>query len=267
MAGSVQTVASADGTEIAYERDATDPGRPALVVVFGAFSDRSTGIPLATALRRRFTVYRYDRRGRGDSGDTPPWAVAREVEDLAAIAAATGEVPFVYGHSAGAALALETAAAGVPMLRLVVYEPPYLGDGGSPTGWAAQLETLVAAGRPEEAVQRFLRGAGPPPGAIAQMRETPAWPGLVAMAHTLAYDVRIAGDGEIPVDRLEQITIPVLAGFGGLSPDWAPRGADAVAAAVPDGRAELLEGQTHAATVASLLPVLARFFSLSRPRA
>jgi pimeloyl-ACP methyl ester carboxylesterase len=260
----LQTVVSADGTTIAYERDAgsgAGPGeRPALVIVTGAFNNRASSASLAAGLRGRFDVYRLDRRGRGDSGDTPPWSIAREVEDLAAVIAATGTTPFVYGHSSGAALALEAAAAAVPMRRLVAYEPPYVGGGGAHGSQADELAGLVAEGRLQDAVVAFLRGTDAPPGAIEAARRSPRWPAMVALAPTLPYDVRLANGGEVPVQRLGSVAVPVLAAGGGLSPDWALRAADAVAAAVPDGRARLVEAQTHLVTNLALLPVLTEFF-------
>ena len=147
----VETVVSADGTPIAFERDETDPARPALLIVQGAFCDRTSGASLAAGLRRRFTVYRMDRRGRGDSGDTPPWSIEREVQDLAAVVGAARVAPFVYGHSSGAALALEAAAAGVPMRRLVAYEPPYVGDGLANGSMADELQARIDEDRPEAA--------------------------------------------------------------------------------------------------------------------
>ena len=256
----VETVVSADGTPIAVQRDETDPARPALLIVQGAFCDRSTGASLAAGLRRRFTVYRLDRRGRGDSGDTPPWSTEREVQDLAAVVDHIGEAPFVYGHSAGAALSLEAAAAGVPTRRLVVYEPPYVGAVGAPGSQAGELQALIADGRPEAAVARFLIATGAPPGAIAGLRDSPAWPAMVALAHVLPYDVGLANGGVAPIERLERITIPVLGAAGGWSPDWALHAADAIAAAVPRGQARLLEGQTHRVADAAILPVLTEFF-------
>ncbi len=256
----VETVVSADGTPIAFERDETDPARPALLIVQGAFCDRTSGASLAAGLRRRFTVYRMDRRGRGDSGDTPPWSIEREVQDLAAVVGAARVAPFVYGHSSGAALALEAAAAGVPMRRLVAYEPPYVGDGLAHGSMADELQALIDEDRPEAAAERFLIGTGAPPGAIAEIRESPAWPSMVALARTLPYDVRLTNGGVAPIERLEAIPIPVLGAGGGRSPDWALRCADQIAAAVPLGEARLIEGQTHQVSNVALLPVLVEFF-------
>jgi pimeloyl-ACP methyl ester carboxylesterase len=248
---------SADGTTIAYVRE----GRgPAVIIVQGAFCDRRSAAALAAGMRGRFTVYRYDRRGRGDSGDTPPWVPAREIEDLAAIVAAAGEPPFVYGHSSGAALALEAAAAKVSVRRLLAYEPPYTGPGDVHAAQLDRLGALVAEGDLDAAVDLFLRGAGTPPGVMDRLRASPTWPAMTALARALPYDVALTNGGEVPVDRLERVTVPVLAVAGGLSPDWAHRACDAIAAVVPEGRSELAEGQTHAVVNRVLLPILSAFF-------
>jgi pimeloyl-ACP methyl ester carboxylesterase len=253
-----ESVRSADGTEIAYTRE----GRgPALVIVTGAFNDRHSSAPLAAGLRGRFTVHRFDRRGRGDSGDTPPWSIAREVEDLAAVIAATGEEPFVYGHSSGAALTLEAAAVQTPMRRLLAYEPPYTGPRDVHTSQLESLSELIDAGDLDGAVAMFLRGAGTPPGVLDRLRASPGWAQMVALAPVLPHEVGLSNRGEIPVDRLEAITIPVLGAAGGLSPDWAHVVADAISAVVPQGRSLLVEGQTHSVTPAALLPHLSAFFS------
>jgi pimeloyl-ACP methyl ester carboxylesterase len=253
----LEFVTSADGTPIAYVRD----GRgPALVIVTGAFQDRRSSAPLAAGLRGRFTIHRFDRRGRGDSGDTPPWDVAREVEDLAAVIAVTGETPFVYGHSSGAALAIEAAAAQVPMQRLFAYEPPYTGPRDVHASQRERLDALVAAGEIDGAVELFLRGAGTPPGVLARLRASPGWAQMLALGHVLPYDVGLTNGGELPIDRVQRIAIPVIGAAGGLSPDWAHVAADALAAVAPQGQSLLVEGQTHGATAASLLPHLTAFF-------
>ena len=122
---SVQSVVSRDGTQIAYEQSGAGP---ALILIGGAFGERTTAAGLAALLAPRFTVFAYDRRGRGGSGDTPTYAVEREVEDLEALIDRAGGAAFVYGHSSGAALAIEASAEGLPIGRLVLYEPPYIVD-------------------------------------------------------------------------------------------------------------------------------------------
>ena len=190
----MNTVASADGTTIAY--DATGAGPP-LVLVVGAFCDRHTTRSLTKVLAPDFTVYEYDRRGRGESGDTAPYAVEREVEDLAAVAGAAGGAPNVFGHSSGAILALEAAARGVPMARLVAYEPPYIiGDTRPRPGSdvADRLSALVSDGRRGDAAKLFLTEAvGMPAEVVSMIEGSPDWAGMTALAHTLAYDVTTCG--------------------------------------------------------------------------
>jgi pimeloyl-ACP methyl ester carboxylesterase len=253
----METVTSADGTPIAYERSGTGP---ALLVSTGAFCDRTSSAPLGEHFGDRYTVYRFDRRGRGDSGDTRPWAVAREVEDLAAVVAATGEAPLVYGHSSGAALALEAAAAGVPARKLAVYEPPYVPGEGTAPETADRMAALCAGGQPEEAALLFLRNTGMDDEQLQQMRSTPFWPRMVSLAPQLAYDVRLGNRGSVPVDRLAAIQCPTLALAGELSAPWATDGAAAIAAAVPDGRSEIVEGQHHGVDQGVTAAFLTDFF-------
>lgn len=238
----LNTVTSADGVTIAYERSGSGP---ALVIVNGALSTKETGAPLALLLDPEFTVYRYDRRGRGDSSDAGSSTPVDEVQDLAAVVAATGETPFVFGQSSGAALALEAAAAGVPMRGLVVNEPPYVPGSGTAAQTASELAALAADGRRDEAVERFMQGSGIPQAIIEQTKASPAWPGLLALAHTLAYDLRLLNEGVVPVLRLSAIACPVLGTAGSLSPPWAAASVTTVAEAVPDGEWRVLPDQAH----------------------
>ncbi|MGZ4246327.1 MAG: alpha/beta fold hydrolase [Solirubrobacteraceae bacterium] len=238
----METVTSADGVTIAFERSGTGP---ALVIVNGGLSAKESGAPLAPLLEDAFTLYRYDRRGRGDSSDGDAYAPELEVQDLAAVIRATGETPFVYGHSSGAALSLEAAATGVAMRGLVIHEPPYVPGPPSAPETADALADLVARGDRDEAVARFLRMTGLPDATLAQMRASPAWPPLLALAHTIPYDVRLVNEGRVPTERLRQIPCPVLATAGSLSAPWAREAVRAVAAAVPDGEYRTLEGQAH----------------------
>ncbi|NUU26494.1 MAG: alpha/beta fold hydrolase, partial [Streptomycetaceae bacterium] len=199
---------SQDGTAIAYDRSGT--GDP-VVLIGGALCDRMIHNELAAALAPHFTVFNYDRRGRGESGDTKPYAVARELEDLAAVLTEAGGTAAVYGISSGGALALEAAAAGLPVTKAVAYEPPYAVD-ASARDQAAEygyaVPELIAQGRPEEALVAFLRTVGTPPEAIEGMRTMPFWAGMVAIAPTLAYDFQVMGDNLIPVDRFRKIAVP-----------------------------------------------------------
>lgn len=250
-----QVLRSADGTEIAVDRSGEGP---TLVLVVGAFSDRSSTTDLAKGLCDSFTVYRYDRRGRGESGNTYPYAVEREVDDLAAVIKAAGEPAFVFGHSSGGALALEAAGAQVPMRALVVHEPPY--RKGPTVEFAEGLENLVADGQPSAAVEAFLELVGTPPAAIEQMKAGAQWARMEKFAPTLSYEVRLCNGGVLPVERLTGISMPVLALTGEISPPWAHKGAREIADAMPNGQTQVLEGQGHAVADEVLIGVLKRFF-------
>src|SRR5690242_10798264 len=191
----METVVSADGTPIAY--DCYGDGPP-LITAAGAFCARATTEPLARALAAQFTVLNYDRRGRGDSGDTAPYAVEREIGDLAALIGAAGGSAAVFGHSSGATLALKAAASGLPITHLVLYEPPFNPDGSFPllpASLAGDLAALAAAGRRGEAVEMYqTQAVGMPEQVVVQLRNAPFRPALEAIAHTLAYDAAVIGD-------------------------------------------------------------------------
>ena len=254
----MSSVRSADGTTIAFDRSGHGP---ALILVVGAFCDRSSPASLAAALGSAFTVYSYDRRGRGDSGDRPPYAIDREIEDLAAVVAAAGDLAFVFGHSSGAALALEAAAGGVPMTKVAAYEPPYTGGHGATAGFAAEIAALVADGQRGAAAELFLRNTGAPAEAVVGLRSSPSWPRMEALAPTLPYDIALCNGGVVPADRLAGVQLPVLALAGGNSADWARQGAQEIAAVTPDGRAQILDGQDHRPADEVLAPVLTEFFA------
>jgi pimeloyl-ACP methyl ester carboxylesterase len=258
-------VTSKDGTPIAYDRQGAGP---AVILVGGGLVDPVTGrpgrwenAPLAAALAERFTVYNYDRRGRGDSGDTLPYAVDRELEDLRALLDEAGGSAHLYGVSSGGALALEAAAAGLPADRVAVYEVPYFVADELLRRWRDYVEQLTAAlaeGRRGEAVELFMRVAGAEDD-IPPARSSPMWPGLEAVAHTLAYDAACLGDGRPPTERLAAVAQPTLAATGG-GQEFFEQAADAIAASLPDAQRLTLEGQTHLVDPKALAPVLARFF-------
>jgi pimeloyl-ACP methyl ester carboxylesterase len=258
----MESTKSADSTVIAYDR--TGEGPP-LVIVLGALCDRKTFVP-PPSLTSRFTVCTYDRRGRGDSGDTPPYSPDLEVADLAAVASAVagaGDAPFVFGHSSGAALALRAAAHGVPMAALVAYEAPYIIPGTrelaeDPSG---RLTALVEAGRRADALRFWMTDVvAAPPGVLPMMENSPMWPALQALAHTLPYDLALTGDQGIPVDYLARVTVPVLVLGGAKSPDWFRRTVEATAGAIPGARLVMLDGQDHGAPPEVLTPVLTDFY-------
>jgi len=258
----METTESADGTVIAYDR--TGDGPP-LVIVLGAFCDRKTFVPPAS-LASRFTVCTYDRRGRGDSGDTQPYSPDLEVADLAAVIGAVsgaGSLAFVYGHSSGAALALRAAAQGVPMAALAAYEAPYTipGTRELPEDPPGRITALVAAGRRADAVRFWMTDVVQGPAEVVlRMENSPMWPGLLALAHTLPYDFALTGDQGIPVDYLAKITAPVLVLGGANSPDWFRRTVQATTEAIPGARLVTLDGQDHGAPPEVIAPVLTDFF-------
>jgi pimeloyl-ACP methyl ester carboxylesterase len=264
----MERVASRDGTLIAYDRIGEGP---ALVVVTGALSDRSVAATLAPPLAGRFTVVAYDRRGRGDSGDTQPYAVEREIEDLDAVIGQAGGSAFVFGHSSGAALALEAAVRGIRITRLALYEPPYIVDDSRaplPDDYVPTLRALVAEGRRADAVEYFWRvGVLMRLDAIAHLRGSPMWPAILARAASLPYDAEVMGDHmagrALPAEWATRVTIPTLVIDGGTSPPQLRNAAAAVASLLPNARRETLEGHGHGAPPQILAPVLASFFLAS----
>src|SRR5918996_4610574 len=197
----MDTVTSSDGTRIAFDRLGDGPP---IVLVCGQSTDRSSNAPLAALLAEHFAVFNYDRRGRGDSGDTLPYAVEREIEDIGALIGEAGGSASVFGVSSGAALALEAAAAGLAIDKLALWEPPYIVEGRPrPPADTARIYTeLVAAGRRGEAVEYFMANVvGLPPEFVAEAKKAPWWPAQEALAHTLAYDATIMGDYSLPTER------------------------------------------------------------------
>ena len=256
------TVSSPDGTEIAYERVGAGP---AVVLVDGAMCYRAAGPlrPLAALLQSDFTVYTYDRRGRGESSDTLPYNVSREVEDLQAVITAAGGSAYVYGISSGAALAMTTAAGDPSITRLALFEPPYLGEvAESPwiAGYGEQLREHLAAGRRGDAVALFMTNVGIPAPVIDGMRGQPGWATLEAIAPTLAYDDEVLGDGRVPRAVAAAIGVPTVVLSGGASPPGLQQAATATAAAIATAEHRTLAGQTHDVSPAALAPVLAGFF-------
>ncbi|MEZ0092883.1 alpha/beta fold hydrolase [Streptacidiphilus sp. EB129] len=268
---STGSVTSADGTRIAF--DLRGDGPP-VILVDGALCHRAFGpaTPLAQRLAADFTVLSYDRRGRGGSGDEPPYAADREIEDLNALVAHLGGSASVYGNSSGAALALEAARQGAPIRALALYEAPFLVDDGHPRvtdETLARLDRLVAADRRGDAVTLFLRTVGTPGFAIAVMRLLPVWRKLKAVAHTLPYDIGlIAADHQgrpFAAGRWDSVTMPVLVAAGGKSPEWMRTAMRAVAEALPNARLLTVEGQTHMLNPDAIAPVLTEFFRPERP--
>jgi hypothetical protein len=254
----MSAVTSADGTSLAYERTG---GGPALVLVGGGLDDGSENAPLGPALAERFTVFNYARRGRGESGDTPPYALEREVEDIEALIEAAGGSAHLFGASSGGALALEAAAAGLPVDRVAVYEVPYVP--GMLDAWreyVEQLAAVLAEGRRGDALELFMRLAGSPDESIAAARRAPVWAHLEALAPTLAYDAACLGDG-LPPPWLAAIAQPVLVLTGADEAGFFGPAADAIVATIPTARREVLAGEGHVADPAVLATALARFLA------
>jgi pimeloyl-ACP methyl ester carboxylesterase len=257
---------SKDGTAIAIDQVGNGP---ALVFVDGALCYRASGPsrPMAVALAKHFTVFTYDRRGRGDSGDTGPYAIDREVEDLDAVIREAGGNAFVFGVSSGAALALEAAARGVEMRKLALYEAPFIVDGSRapmPDDFTTRLNAAVASGRRGDAVRLFMKLVGVPGIFVALMRLMPAWTKLTAVAHTLPYDISIVGPYQkgqpLPATRWAGATTPTLVMDGGKSPLWMRNAMRSLSTVVRNANYRTLEGQTHMIKPKALVPPLREFF-------
>jgi pimeloyl-ACP methyl ester carboxylesterase len=258
-------VVSRDGTRIAYDRVGSGP--PVIVVV-GALCSRTLGpgVKLAPLLAARFTVFTYDRRGRGDSGDGTPYAIEREVEDLEALLVEAGGAACVVGHSSGAVLALRSAEHGLPITKLALYEPPFIVDDARPStedDWA-RIEAFARSGRPGDAVKAFMKSVGVPAFAVALMRWLPIWKSVTKVAHTLPYDGALVQEFQrgapLPATAWARVTTPALAIDGGKSPTWMRNGTRALATVLPNARYRTLEGQTHDVSARALAPVLDEFF-------
>jgi pimeloyl-ACP methyl ester carboxylesterase len=251
-------VTSKDGTSIAYDRQGSGP---AVILVTGALDDGSENAPLATKLADHFTVFNYNRRGRGDSGDTPPFAVEREIEDIAALIAEAGGSAHIYGVSSGGMIALVAAAEGLAIKGLALYEVPYdiAADAQERyQEYREQLDAALAEDRRGDAVALFMRLAGSSEHDIVGAKGSPYWPGLEGLAHTLAYDAALYGPP--PIVRLATITQPTLVATGGGA-DLFEEAADTIAASMAHGERLTLEGQTHVVDPKVLAPVLERFFN------
>lgn len=261
-------VTSSDGTSIAFDRIGSGPP---LILVDGALCYRASGPngPLAARLAGSFTVYTYDRRGRGDSGDAPAYDPARELEDLAALINEAGGSASMYGISSGAALVLDAANRGLVIEKVAVYEPPFVVDDSRPPvpdDLPEQIAALIADGRRGEAVKRFMTtGVRVPKAFVAVMPIMPAWKKLKGVAHTLPYDLAFVRDYQhgtpLPADTWDQMTMPSLVVGGAKSPTWMQRSVEATAAVVPHATYHSLPGQTHLVKPAVLAPVLEEFFA------
>jgi pimeloyl-ACP methyl ester carboxylesterase len=255
----MERVTSKDGTTIAFDRLGSGPP---VVLVCGGSVDRTADAAIAQELASDFTVFNYDRRGRGDSGDSLPYAIDREVEDIEAVIEAAGGSAFLWGSSSGAVLAL-IAAESVPVTKLALWEPPFIPDDlpRPPDDQVSQYETMVAEGRRGDAVEYFMtKIIGMPAEVVAGARTQPWWAATEALAHTLAYDARIMGDYSIPKDRAASVKVPTMVIAGGADFPWMRQTAETLAAALPDGQVRILVGQGHDVDPGVLAPVLREFF-------
>jgi pimeloyl-ACP methyl ester carboxylesterase len=257
-------VRSKDGTTIAYERSGNGA---ALILVDGALCSRAFGPSpkLAPLLARHFSVYAYDRRGRGQSGDTHPYSPAREVEDIAALIEAAGGSASLLGLSSGAALALEAAASGLPVDKVVAYEPPYVDDSGQRDGaiYEGHLTRLLAEGNRSGAVKYFMKDmVGVPAPIVVMMRLMPwIWRKLEAAAHTLPYDAAVMTAFRIPRGRFASIGVPALVMHGSKTDPRLKEAAHTIADVVPAARHRELAGQTHNVKPDVLTPAVVEFLT------
>lgn len=252
-------VTSKDGTPIAYHRQGSGP---AVILATGALDDGAENASLATELAAHFTTYNYNRRGRGDSGDTLPYALEREIEDLDALIRAAGGSAHLYGVSSGGGLVLEAAAAGLPVDKVAVYEVPYMVTDDTRKAAQDYVNDLTAAlseGRRGDALELFMRLAGSPDEQIEGAKNSQYWPGLLTLAHTLAYDAACSRNYQPPAEFLAGIRRPTLVATGGTV-DYFEDAADFIVANLPPAERLVLEGQGHVVDAKTFAPVLERFF-------
>lgn len=264
-------VISKDGTQIAFDRIGNGP---AVILVTGALGVRGEPLTgsLAQALASHFTVYDFDRRGRGESGDAPPYAMEREIEDIEALIDEAGGSAFLYGMSSGAVLALEAASRFPGKVKgLALYEPPYITDDSRPPvpdDYPEQVTTVLAQGKRDKAVEMFMTAVGVPDEFVPMMREDPSWAEMEAVAHTLPYDFTILrglqSGKPLPPERVRQwtaATTPTLVIAGGNSEPFFHDAADLLVKILPNAERATLEGQDHAVSGEALAPMLTAFFA------
>jgi pimeloyl-ACP methyl ester carboxylesterase len=242
----LERLRSADGTPIACDRLGQGPP---VILVSGASTSRAVHGSLAALLAADFTVLNYDRRGRGESGDTPPYGLEREFEDIVAVIRAAGGSAAAFGNSSGAVLALRAAGAGLPITSLALWDPPFFADPDAPRRqqeYVTRLSALLAEGRRGDAMALFMTSVGLPQERIASTRQAPMWAEMEAVAPTLLYDAWVMGDSTVPAGLAASVKIPTLVLTGSESGTWADGAARALTAALPTCRHRVLEGQNHA---------------------
>ena len=257
-------VISPDGTRIAYDRLGSGP---AVVLIGAGPTDRRSEAPLAALLAEHFTVYNYDRRGRGDSGDTQPYATDREFEDLAAVIERAGGSVMCYGTSAGAIIAFQAAIGGLPITRIAAWEPPYIVPGARPPVPARYRDrqwALREQGRGGNMLELFFTEAiGMPADMMAGMKATPSWDAMAAGASCLAYDADMVGDFSLPQEQLNAVTMPVLV-IDGTTMPWVSAACQMLVGVLPDVTRATLYGQPHNVDPAAIAPVVTEFFHTTR---
>ena len=266
--GEHRTIISRDGTTIAFTKRGSGPP---LIIVDGAFCYRENGpaTELASLLAQRFTVFTYDRRGRGESSDTVPYRVEREIDDFQALARETGATPFVVGISSGGALILQAVASGVGIKKIALYEPPYLEDGMAPRSFEDakdRLQSFISAGDRSGAVRFFMTDVYGAPRAFVfamPILMPNAWKRNKLVVHTVVYDLTILGDRSVLNERSSSIAVPALVIGGERSPKELRDAVVAVANALPNGHSRFLSGQDHNISSQALAPVLFEFFGAS----
>lgn len=261
----MKKILSKDGTPLAFDQSGTGP---VVILVGGAFQHRAIDArtaQLAALLAAHFTVLHYDRRGRGDSGDTLPYAIEREIEDIDALLQEVGGSAFVYGKSSGAVLTLRAAAHGLAIKKLALYEAPF--NSGSDedlqmsANYTRQLTALLTEGRRGDAVALAMQYFGTPAEMVSGMRHSPIWSNFESVAPTLAYDNAIMGNGSVPTELLASVTTPTLVIDGGASPAFMHKAAQAIAYHLPNAQHRRLPEQTHDVDPEVLAPVLVEFFA------
>ena len=260
----MKKILSKDGTSLAFDQSGTGP---AVILVGGAFQHRaidSGTAKLAALLAPHFTVLHYDRRGRGDSEDTLPYAIEREIEDIDALLQEVGGSAYVFGMSSGAVLALRAAAHGLAIKKLALYEAPFTSSDGAhqmSANYTLQLTDLLTQGRRGDAAAFAMQYFGTPTEMVAGMRQAPIWPLFESVAPTLAYDNAIMGDASVPAELLASITTPTLVMDGGASPTFMHNATQAITGYLPNAQHRRLPEQTHNVDPEALAPVLTEFFA------
>jgi pimeloyl-ACP methyl ester carboxylesterase len=263
----MQKVISRDGTSIAFEKSGTGP---VLILVDGALCYRACGPmeSLSKLLRQNFSVITYDRRGRGESGDTKPYAPEREIEDIAALMDAAGGSAFLFGASSGAAIALEAAARLKGVRKLALYEAPFIVDDSREPitiEYLAGINEAITSSKPGVAVGLFMKSVGVPAALLVIMRLMPVWKKLKSVAHTLPNDFAFVNDNQqgkpLAAGPWTRINVPALVLVGGKSPDWMQHGMKDLARVLPRARLRSLEGQSHIINAKVVAPALTEFFN------